>query len=180
MSQNLVAFIAKAYAGGAALLNLDASGNLLVALAASPEGPLPVTEANGANVALGSTTDAADSTAANGTVVGLLKGLLRSQNQSYATVAASQTKAVLGATGAVGDTLASLIIVPATTSPGAVTLFDGSGSSGITLFTGGATSVADLKPINVPVNARSKTSATPGWFVSTGANVSVLAIGNFT
>lgn len=99
---------------------------------------------------------------------------------NHPTVAASQTKAVLGATGAVGDVLSSLLIIPATTSPGAVTLYDGSGGTGIVLFTGGATSVADLKPISIPLNIAASTVATPGWFVTTGAAVSVLAVGKFT
>lgn len=93
----------------------------------------------------------------------------------YETVAASQTKQVLGATGGAGDVIASLIIVPATTSPGAVTLFDGAGT-GIVLFAGGATSVPSLTPITVPLNL---TSLDGAWSVSTGANVSVLATGNF-
>ena len=40
-------------------------------------------------------------------------------NAEYETVAASQTDQVLGATGATGDYLGDLLIVPATTSPGA-------------------------------------------------------------
>lgn len=102
------------------------------------------------------------------------------KNENHYQVAASQTKAVLGATGAVGDTLANLTIVPATTSPGAITLYDGSGSTGIVLFAGGATSVVDLRPFTVTVNAKATATATPGWYVTTGANVSVMAVGNFT
>lgn len=102
------------------------------------------------------------------------------KNETHVQVAASQTKSVLGATGAVGDTLYAITIVPATTSPGEVTLYDGSGSTGIVLFAGGATSVADLKPFQVLVQAKATAVATPGWFVTTGANVSVVAVGNFT
>lgn len=98
----------------------------------------------------------------------------------YQLVAASQTKKVLGATGAAGDVLDSLLIIPGTTSPGAVTLFDGSGTTGIVIFAGGATSVADLAPVEVPLGVTAVTVATPGWFVSTGANVTVLARGSFT
>jgi hypothetical protein len=103
-----------------------------------------------------------------------------SKNQIHVQVAASQTKAVLGATGAIGDAIYAITIVPATTSPGAVTLYDGSGSTGIVLFTGGATSVADLKPFQVTIQAKATTVANPGWFVTTGTNVSVMAVGNFT
>ena len=102
------------------------------------------------------------------------------RTNSKVAVAASQTKAVLGATGAVGDTLTRLVIVPTTTSPGAVTLYDGSGSTGLVLFNGGATSVGDLKPIMLNLDTQALTAATPGWFISTGANVAVVAFGNFT
>ena len=101
-------------------------------------------------------------------------------NPNYEAVAASQTKQPLGTTGAVGDVLSSLLIIPGTTSPGAVTLYDGSASTGIVIFAGGATSVAGLAPIPVPLNIVAATVATPGWFVTTGANVTVLAAGNFT
>lgn len=94
----------------------------------------------------------------------------------YETVAASQTDQVLGVTGAAGDFLHKVIIVPATTSPGAISIKDGSGSS-ITIFAGGASSVADLKPIPVEFNIRSTNGA---WKLTTGANVSALGIGRFT
>ena len=95
---------------------------------------------------------------------------------AYEVVAASQTKQVLGGTGAIGDTLSSVTIVPATTSPGAVTAYDDSGSA-ITLFTGGATSVSNLQPINITLGM---VSLAGPWAITTGANVSVIAIGDFT
>jgi len=109
------------------------------------------------------------------------KGRLKVTNASteYETVAASQTAQILGATGAVGDLLEAVLIVPATTSPGAVSIRDGNGSD-ITIFTGGATSVADLSPIHVPLGLRCLAATTPGWKITTGANVSVIGIGNFT
>lgn len=93
----------------------------------------------------------------------------------YETVAASQTDQVLGATGYAGDVLAGLLIVPGTTSPGAVSIKDG-GGSGITVFTGGSSSVATLTPFFLPLNAKSAAGA---WKVTTGANVTVVAVGNF-
>jgi hypothetical protein len=57
----------------------------------------------------------------------------------YETVAASQTNQVLGGTGATGDYLNGVIIIPATTSPGAVSIKDGANAA-ITLFTGGTNS----------------------------------------
>lgn len=95
---------------------------------------------------------------------------------NYETVAASATDQALGATGAAGDLLTGLVIVPATTSPGAVSIKDGAGVA-ITIFTGGATSVADLKPFFVPVGAKSTGGA---WKVTTGLNVSAIATGKFT
>jgi hypothetical protein len=94
----------------------------------------------------------------------------------YETVAAGQTDQVLGGTGAAGDVLRALIIVPATTSPGAVSIKDGGGSA-ITVFTGGASSVLSLHSFRIDIGARSSAGA---WKVTTGANVSVLAIGDFT
>lgn len=94
----------------------------------------------------------------------------------YEAVAASATDQVMGGVGAIGDGLEGLLISPATTSPGAVSVKDGGGSA-ITIFTGGASSVTDLKPFFVPLGAR---SAAGPWKVTTGANVSVVAVGNFS
>lgn len=95
---------------------------------------------------------------------------------SYETVAASQTDQVLGSTGATGDYLAAVLIIPATTSPGAVSIKDGSGSA-ITIFTGGASSVSNLVPFSVPLGIVSTGGA---WKVTTGANVSAIGSGKFT
>lgn len=108
--------------------------------------------------------------------IGSVKYQIIEIGSSYKTVAASQTDTVLGATGASGDYLLGILIVPATTSPGAVSIKDGSGS-GITIFTGGASSVSNLVPFMVPVGAQSTSGA---WKVTTGANVSVIGVGNFT
>jgi len=101
---------------------------------------------------------------------------LRKTAWFYETVAASQTDQALGGTGAAGDYLEGVLIVPATTSPGAVQIQDGSGTE-ITIFTGGAGSVSNLVPFMVPVGACSRAGA---WSVTTGANVSVIGIGMFT
>lgn len=94
----------------------------------------------------------------------------------YETVAASQTDQVLGATGAAGDYLSGVLIVPASTSPGAVSIKDGSGSA-ITIFTGGASSVSNLVPFFVPLGIK---CAGAGWKVTTGASVSAIGVGDFT
>jgi hypothetical protein len=94
----------------------------------------------------------------------------------YETVAASATDQALGATGASGDYLSGVLIVPASTSPGAVSIKDGAGAA-ITIFTGGATSVSNLVPFFVPLGIKSMAGP---WKLSTGANVSALASGNFS
>ena len=94
----------------------------------------------------------------------------------YETVAASQTDQVLGATGATGDYLSGLLVVPATTSPGALSIKDGAGGA-ITVFTGGAGSVSTLVPFFIPLGASSTGGA---WKVTTGANVSAIGVGRFT
>lgn len=93
----------------------------------------------------------------------------------YETVAASSSQA-LGPTGAVGDYIKSILVVPATTSPGAITLQDGS-LGAITVFTGGATSVADLKPFLIELGMHSVSGA---WTLVTGASVSAIGIGQFS
>lgn len=95
---------------------------------------------------------------------------------AYETVAAGQSDQALGATGATGDYLNFVLIVPATTSPGAVSIKDGGGSA-ITIFTGGASSVTNLIPFAVPIMAKSTGGA---WKVTTGANVSAIGVGSFT
>ena len=99
-------------------------------------------------------------------------------SQAYNTVAASQTKQALtgGGGGATGDWLDFLLIVPATTSPSAVGLYDSSSGTEIIVFAGGASSVASLVPFAVPIRA---ISAAGAWCVTTGTNVSVVASGNF-
>lgn len=93
----------------------------------------------------------------------------------YETVAASQTAQVLGATGATGDFISGLLVIPATTSPGNVLLLDNATS--ITVFAGGASSVSNLVPFFIPLGMVSVSGA---WKVTTGPNVSVIGIGNFT
>lgn len=95
----------------------------------------------------------------------------------YDPVLAGTTEA-LGATGAVGDYLEGVLVIPATTSPGAVTLFDGPATSpdlGITIFTGGT--VSDIKSFFLPLGMFSTVGA---WQLRTGSNVSAVAIGKFT
>lgn len=94
----------------------------------------------------------------------------------YETVAASATNQALGATGATGDFLAGVLVIPATTSPGNVQIKDGAGSA-ITIFTGGASSVSNLVPFYINLGVYSTAGA---WQVTTGSNVSAIGVGRFT
>lgn len=94
---------------------------------------------------------------------------------AYETVAASQTAQVLGSTGAIGDYITGLLITPANTSPGLVTLLDN--ATTMFSFVGGASSLTELKPFFIPLGMLSVSGA---WKVTTGANVQVTAIGRFT
>lgn len=105
--------------------------------------------------------------------------VLIDQYAQYKTVAASQTAQLLGSTGAQYDYLAGVLIVPSSTSPGNVLIRDGNGSD-ITIFAGGATSVGDLHSFMVPLGLYAVASTTAGWRITTGANVSVIAVGKFT
>lgn len=94
----------------------------------------------------------------------------------YETVAAGQTGQVLGPTGAVGDYIEGILVVPAVVAAGAVTLIDGATS--ITIYVGGATTVlVDVKPFYVKLGMKSVSGA---WSITTGADVSVIAMGDFT
>lgn len=131
---------------------------------------------------LGFTTDAA--TTGDGSLIAVAKAiranvlslnLANISSGEYETVAASSTGQILGATGAVGDWVSGLLVIPATTSPGNVLLLDGATS--ITVFTGGASSVSNLVPFLVPLGIK---AVGAGWSVTTGTAVSVIGIGNFT
>lgn len=97
------------------------------------------------------------------------------QGTEYETVAASQTAQALGATGGTGDLITGILVIPATTSPGLVTLLDNAIS--IPVFVGGSSSVSNLVPFLVPLGIKSVSGA---WKITTGANVSCIGMGNFT
>jgi hypothetical protein len=101
--------------------------------------------------------------------------LVMGSGTHYETVAASQTAQALGATGATGDYIAGILVVPATTSPGNVLLLDNATS--ITVFTGGTDSVTNLVPFLIPLGMISVSGA---WKITTGASVSCIGIGRFT
>lgn len=93
---------------------------------------------------------------------------------THNNVAASQTAQVLNGAnaGATGNYLSHCVITPATTSPGAVTVFDNTSTAAnnVIAFAGGASSVSNLVPFSIPVAANSANGA---WKATTGANVIV-------
>lgn len=95
-------------------------------------------------------------------------------DMDYEAVAASQTAQILGAVGAVGDILEGLVVSVNTAATSAVSIIDGDGS--------GIVITAANTPIgvySVIIGARCVNATTPGWKVTTGAGVTVLAIGKF-
>lgn len=95
----------------------------------------------------------------------------------YEIVAASDIAEAIGATGgALGDFLSHIVVTPLTLNPGAIAIKDGDGIP-ITLFAGGLASVSSLVPFTIDLGLRSVAGA---WSITTGANVQVVAVGNFT
>lgn len=94
----------------------------------------------------------------------------------YETVAASATAQVMGGSGALGDHLEGILIIPGVAACGLVSVLDGS----TTIFTfpgGGTTALPTLAPIPVPFGVCSQSGP---WKITTGANVTVIAFGAFT
>jgi hypothetical protein len=95
----------------------------------------------------------------------------------YQAVAAGLGPVAIGpGGGGQGDYLSHITIVPASVSPGAVTITDGAASA-ITVFAGGTNSLSGLVPFTVAIGAKSTSGA---WKVTTGASIIVIAIGQFT
>jgi hypothetical protein len=132
--------------------------------------------------ALGAASDAAWASG-SGSLVALLKTIatgilstapaLIAQADEYETVAASATDQVLGSAGATGDRIAGLLINPATTTPGDVTLKDGS----TVIYTWSPGTLTDKSTKVIGLGIKSVSGA---FKITTGANVSVIAVGDFT
>jgi len=168
-----------------AVTNVDSSGT---SVDLATEETLVLVEADTAATAaaLGTTGDSAWTGTGAASTIALLKPIATAALSTtpaevvggayeYETVAASQTDQMLGPTGAAGDYLDGLLVIPATTSPGAVSIEDG--STNTTVFTGGASSVPSLIPFYIPLGIN---SVSGGWEITTGANVSLIAFGRFT
>ncbi|TPE44125.1 hypothetical protein [Amaricoccus solimangrovi] len=150
------------------------SGKMQVQVASPlPAGTAPIGKlAANAGVNIGNVTvEAMPSLPAGSEVI----GKVRVHGDGYEDVAASQTTQVLGEAGAAGDFISHVVVFPATTSPGAITLFDG--ASGRVIFAGGTDSVPSLIPFPIPLGHVSKTGA---FKITTGANVSCRAVGAFS
>jgi hypothetical protein len=91
----------------------------------------------------------------------------------YETVAASQTAQVLGTAGAAGDYLHRLIISSVTELTSSVTIIDGATS--IVILTGSATVTPGI--YSVEMNMISQNGP---WKITTGAGVTVVAVGLFS
>ena len=138
------------------------------AVDASATNPFPVVINTNGQATMANSTPVA--IASNQSAVSVKNG-----QAEYEAVAASQTAQAIGATGATGDYMAGILVIPATTSPGNVLLLDNATS--MTVFTGGASSVSNLVPFFIPIGANSVSGA---WKITTGANVSCIAFGDFT
>lgn len=93
-------------------------------------------------------------------------------NDDYEVVGASDTDEPIG-DSAPGDYLLHCKITPLSLSPGDVMLKDG--ATEIPLFDGGASSLTSKAPIQLMLNM----TAVTGFTVTTGADVSVLFVGQF-
>lgn len=100
-------------------------------------------------------------------------GTISGAGLKYETVAAGQTAQAMGATGSKGDYLSHVIFQPTTLAPGTCTVSDDSGV--VYTFTTG--SLVDLRPIVVPFALFSVNGA---WKITTGANITATAVGDFT
>jgi hypothetical protein len=99
-------------------------------------------------------------------------------SMTYVPVAVSATQQC-GATGATGDYLDGVLIIPGAAAAGIVQIKDGSGAA-ITIFAGGGTTaLPTLAPFFVPFGAISSGGA-GGWKIITNLNVTAIGVGNFT
>lgn len=96
---------------------------------------------------------------------------VRVGGEQYETVAASQTAQVLGTTGSVGDFIGRLIITVGTAATSTVTLLDNATSIPI---------MAANTAIGTYVVELGIRSVSGAWKVTTGAGVTVIAVGTFS
>ena len=102
-----------------------------------------------------------------------MSGIERDYGYQYETVAASQTAQVLGGAGKAGDYLHRLIVTVNTAATSTVTLTDGVTAIPIVPANVGS----GVGVLNIELNMASLTT---GWKVTTGAGVTVVAVGQFS
>jgi hypothetical protein len=102
------------------------------------------------------------------------------EHSQYRTVAASQTTAQISTSGdaAVGDYLSHVVVVPASTAAAGVTVLDGS-TAVITVPTFAGTGTGTVCPPPFTLNCGMVATSTKGWVITTGAAISVVAVGRF-
>jgi hypothetical protein len=93
----------------------------------------------------------------------------------YEAVAPNATDQILGPNGAVGDVLERLVVSVITAATSSASIKDGNGSTIVI-----APANTPIGVYSVPIGARAVNATTPGWKVTTGAGVRVLAVGRFT
>jgi hypothetical protein len=90
----------------------------------------------------------------------------------YESVLGGATDQALGAAGLSGDHLARLVVTVTTSATAAVDIQDGAGTA------------INIVPANTPIGVYTIElgidSASGGWSVTTGAGVTVLAVGDFS
>lgn len=94
-----------------------------------------------------------------------------SERLTYIAIAASQTAA--SAFAGVGAYLSHVVLQPAALTAGTTTILDGT----TVVYTYTAGTLSDLSPRTVPLGSRSRNGS---WFITTGANMAVLAFGKAT
>jgi len=100
----------------------------------------------------------------------------QTEGSAYENVPVSTTDQVIGATGAAGDYLSHVIVSPITAACGVVTIKDN--ATTLISFAGGSTTaLSNLIPFAIPVGI---TSTSGAWKITTGANVTCVAVGRFT
>lgn len=180
LNTSALATSANLTAGTAKTQIVDGSGNVIASTTNALNVQVANANANGQATAANSSPVVAPVLTVAGAAV--VKGGVPVVNGAsrYQAVAASATATVLqSSTGVTGDYLSHCTIYPATTSPGVVTVFDGSNTAANSaiLFPGGASSVSNLVPFTIAVGAFSRNGS---WQATTGTNVSIVCEGSFS
>lgn len=132
------------------------------------------TNTSATNTSVGTMSAKLPSALGKKTVATSLAANAKSGGDEYETVAASQTTQTIGATGAVGDYLEGVLVVVATAATSQVDIKDGSNTA-INIFPNNPG--AGIGSFYIPLGL---TSVQGAWQITTGAGVSVIAMGDFT